>query len=146
MKPTIFVLFLVIISGCQPKVEEINYHEDECHHCKMIISDSKFGAELVTKKGKVSKYDSAECMLKVYGTTSPEIYAFALVTDYANQGNLIDAKSAFYLISENLPSPMGANLSAYSNQRTAIEMQEKKGGNVLGFDEVLNHINNDKTK
>ena len=45
MKPTIIVLFMVIISGCQPKVEKINYHEDECHHCKMIISDSKFGAD-----------------------------------------------------------------------------------------------------
>ena len=140
MKPTIIVLFMAIISGCQPKVEEINYHEDECHHCKMIISDSKFGAELVTKKGKVYKYDSAECMLRVLSSTSPEQYAYMLVTDYQTPGNLVDASSAHYIISENLPSPMGANLTSFDDEKSAAEMLKSKGGKVYNFSEVLEYI------
>ena len=46
-----------------PKQEEINYGVDACAYCKMNIVDPKFGAELITKKGRVYKFDAIECMV-----------------------------------------------------------------------------------
>ena len=34
--------------------------------CKMTLVDKKFGAEVVTKKGKVYKFDDLNCMIKFY--------------------------------------------------------------------------------
>ena len=41
---------------------------------------------------------------------------------------MIDAKTATYLISEEIKSPMGANLSAFSLKSKAEELQKKHGG------------------
>ena len=59
------VLGLMLITGlsCSTDPEPISFGVDQCTLCRMNISDSKFGAEIVTKKGKIFKYDAAECML-----------------------------------------------------------------------------------
>ena len=41
---------------------------------------------------------------------------FILVSDLLNPTSLINAKEATYLISEELKSPMGENLSAFKNK------------------------------
>lgn len=42
--------------------------------------------------------------------------AFILVTDFLNPTKLIDVKETSFLISEEIKSPMGANLSAFKNK------------------------------
>jgi copper chaperone NosL len=84
----------------------------------MTIVETRFGAEIVTKKGKVFTFDSIECMLRYYKANAAERENFAhiMVTDALNPGKLINAESAFYLVSEKYPSPMGENLSAYASK------------------------------
>ena len=50
----IFLIFIsiFILIGCSTKVEQINYNKDVCAYCGMMITDRKFGAELITKKEK----------------------------------------------------------------------------------------------
>ena len=43
--------FLIISCGVSP--QPIIYGTDECEHCRMMISDNKYGAEIVNSKGKV---------------------------------------------------------------------------------------------
>ena len=61
-----------------------------------------------------------------------------MVTDYANPYTLIEVKNATFLVSENLPSPMGGNLSSYGSPEIASKMQEKKTGQLFDFEEILN--------
>jgi copper chaperone NosL len=86
----------------------------------MTIVDKQHAAELVTRKGKVFKFDATECMMNHLAKGDMETIALFLVNDYNNPGTLIDATKATYLISENIPSPLGAYLSAFRN----IEMAE----------------------
>lgn len=135
---TCYLLVLVFTCiSCAIEPEAINYNYDECAYCKMKISDVRFGAELVTSKGKVYKYDSAECLVNTYIEKSDEQYAFVLVTDYSRPHHLVDAQSAHFLISEKIPSPMGGNLSSYEYPQIANQFLDKNGGDLFSFQELV---------
>ena len=115
------ILILTAAVSCSTDPEQINFGTDQCALCKMIISEQRFGSEIVTKKGKIFKYDGAECMMNALnlGNVNYDDAAGFYVIDAANPKQLTDAVNASYLISEKLPSPMGANLSAYSKKSDA---------------------------
>jgi copper chaperone NosL len=131
------LLFMILVS-CNVEPEPINYNEDECAYCKMKISDVRFGAEIVSSKGKIFKYDSAECLVRTYIENDKHDYAFIMVTDYSQPKTLIDATTACYFISENQPSPMGGFLSAYENKDFVKNILEEKGGKSLDFENLVN--------
>jgi copper chaperone NosL len=137
----ILALSLVFIA-CKSDPEPINFGTDECAHCKMTIVDKKFGAEIVSKKGKIFKFDAAECMINFVnkGRLNENEVEQYLVIDFTQPEKLIDAVNAVYLISENLPSPMGANLSAYPDKSSAEAAKNNKGGNNYGWEELKNKL------
>lgn len=105
----------------------------------MTIVDNKFGAEIVTSKGKVYKFDAVECMVRYVKTgkiNDADIKEY-LVIDASKPTQLTDAKKAVYLISENFPSPMGANLSAYANRSEADTFQKNYQGEIKTWDDIL---------
>ena len=59
-----------------------------------------------------------------------------LVANYGNPGEMVDANSATYLISEQIKSPMGANLSAFSTLEMAKEFQTKYTGAIYSWSEL----------
>lgn len=130
------VLLLLLLSRCNNAPVPISYGEDICAYCGMIISDSRFGAELVTNKGKCFKFDSAECLVAEMRDKDESDYAHVLVTDFTNPSELIDALAAGFLVSESLPSPMGANLSAYESIDAATEMQKSRGGSIFDWMQI----------
>lgn len=134
------VLSMLLIAGaCNTEPDEIKFGTDQCALCRMNISEVKFGAEIVTKKGKIYKYDGAECMMNALslGNISYEDAAGFYVVDAANPKQLTNALNASYLISEKLPSPMGANLSCYSKKADAEAMQKQYGGELKTWDELI---------
>lgn len=120
--------------GCTPTPKPIAYGTDGCHFCRMTIVDRQHAAQLVTDKGKNYKFDAAECMLNFMDENPGQQYAYILVSDYSRPGELIDATGANYLISENLPSPMGANLTSFSSAVSAKKTQEELGGQVFSWE------------
>ena len=109
---------LVILSACSVQPAEINYGSDACHFCKMNIVDKQHAAQVVTEKGKAFKYDAVECMMNNLSKWKEATPALYLITDYGNPGVLTDATTAHYLISDNIPSPMGAFLSGFADDRS----------------------------
>ena len=139
----IFVLMLAVMgfthSACSTDPEEINFGVDQCSLCRMNISEHRFGAEIVTKKGKIFKYDAAECMFNALslGNIIYNDAAGFYVVDASNPKQLIDGVTASYLISDKLPSPMGANLSAYSKKADAEVNQKQHSGELKTWDDLL---------
>lgn len=131
------IVLLFCLSSCEVGPEPIQYNYDECAYCKMKISDVRFGAEIVTKKGKIHKYDSAECLVRTYNEDQKKDFAYIIVTDFSRPHNLIDAASATFLISKNQPSPMGGDLSAYEDREMAQSIHAEKGGRLLSFEELV---------
>ena len=106
----------------------------------MTIVDAQHGAEAVTFKGKVYKFDAIECLANFKETKKDMSFAFLLVNDYHSPKGLIDASTAHYLISKNLPSPMGAYLTAFREKSAAEELQSAKGGEVFDWDGVQAYL------
>ncbi|HZJ36694.1 MAG TPA: nitrous oxide reductase accessory protein NosL, partial [Gillisia sp.] len=64
-----------------------------------------------------------------------------LVADFMNPGQLIDANKATYLISKNIPSPMGAYLSAFQTKEAADKTKMKYEGKLYTWEQILDHFN-----
>ena len=135
----IFVLPAVLclsLGSCKPAPQPINYGADTCHFCRMTVVDRQHAAQLVTKKGKHFTFDATECLLN-FTADNPELaIEFLLVSDYPNPGVLIPAQEATYLVSENLPSPMGANLNAFARWEDARETKATHGGHLYDWTEI----------
>jgi copper chaperone NosL len=133
---SIFALLLIFFS-CNVSPKPIEYGSDGCHNCKMTIVDRIHAAEIVTKKGKVYKFDATECMINFmddFDTSEIELY---LSNNYTEPEALIDATKATFLISEKIPSPMGAFLSAFKNKLDAEKFQVEKGGELHTWKTLL---------
>lgn len=133
-------LVLSSLISCSIEPQAIEYGKDACYYCEMTIVDKIHGAEIVTNKGKVYKFDAAECMMyhiEEVDTNTIELY---LTNSFNHPEELVDAKSATYLISKNVPSPMGAYLSAFKTVEDATIVLNKKGGKLYSWQELKNKI------
>jgi copper chaperone NosL len=139
MKQYLSLLALVVLlASCSADPRPIAYGQDGCHHCKMTLMDSKFGAELVTEKGKVFVFDDVNCMLQYMDSEDgkSQMYKHILVTDYLNPGVLLDANLAFYLKSEEFKTPMASQIVAFPDYEVLKEYKAKTGGVYLAWGEL----------
>ncbi|WP_460219649.1 nitrous oxide reductase accessory protein NosL [Psychroserpens sp. MEBiC05023] len=140
LKYYISITLLLLFFSCNVSPKPIDYGSDGCHFCKMTIVDKVHAAEIVTKKGKVYKFDATECMINFMNEFDTSEIALYLSNDYTTPEILIDATKATFLISENIPSPMGAFLSAFEHQVDAQQAQSEKGGDLYSWNELLAHF------
>ena len=139
-----FTLLILIIlhlplSGCKTDPEPINYGHDECEFCRMLITDNRYGSEIVTDKGKVLKFDEVGCMIEyamVKNFIGDANQKF-LVTDFASPESFMDANSAFYVENENFRSPMGLNVSAFDSEISRQKFISESGGSILNWVDVI---------
>ena len=104
---------LLALAGCAPAgPRPIAYGEETCAECRMGISDARFGAELVTAKGKLFVFDSIECLAS-FALSQEEVPRGIWVSDYDRPGTLLRVDSAsFRRLSGAAGSPMGKGLVA----------------------------------
>lgn len=106
--------------ACTETPEPIKYGKDQCSYCKMTIADPKYGAELVTDKGRVEKYDALECMVNDLKANEPAysgLYAIA----YDRPETLVSVDSLLFVVSPEYKSPMGANLASFTKHNVPEE-------------------------
>ncbi|MCF6222826.1 MAG: nitrous oxide reductase accessory protein NosL [Flavobacteriaceae bacterium] len=132
----VFGVILLLSISCKVEPEKINFGQEACHFCKMTIVDQQHASQYITKKGKQYKFDSIECMLNSLDDITTENISVFLVSDYGNPGNMTDVITATYLISEEIKSPMGAFLSAFSSDSLANETLQKSGGKLYTWSTI----------
>lgn len=137
---TPIIVLLLILSACNSTPKPIAYGSDGCHFCSMTIVDKQHAAQFMTKKGRSYAFDASECMLNHLKEIDETTIATFLVNDYDTPGETIDATKATYLISKNIPSPMGAYLSAFGTKEAAEYAQEKNEGELLTWEELQNRF------
>lgn len=135
--------FILLLSSCEKSPEPISYGNDACDNCRMTISDPKFGAELITDKGKIYKFDSAECLVAFEKEFKQEEINSGWVTNFSVAGEFIKTEDAFYLVSDKIKSPMGLNISAYSNKKSLEETHSKFDGKILNWKDVQAYVQNE---
>ncbi|GAB1462119.1 nitrous oxide reductase accessory protein NosL [Pedobacter sp.] len=143
MKNTISILLTVVlffISCGNEGPEPINYNRDACEFCKMTISESRFAAQLITVKGRVYKFDDLQCLLQ-YDQTNKEVpVKNYYIANFSANKALIDAKSAYFVKSETLRSPMGGNVAAFAEQKTAAAYASKNQTDIVEWKDLNNTV------
>jgi copper chaperone NosL len=112
----------------------IRYGEEACARCRMIISDDRFAAALVTRGGEAMKFDDVGCLVEYEAgrPTSPAAAAAYWVRDYTG-GGWLDARAATFVRSPQAHSPMAYGL-------TAIPPNSPAAGPALRFDQLPSAI------
>lgn len=137
-RPAVVIAFIFFASSCSSAPVAIAVGKDNCSFCKMTVSDPRFGAEIITKKGKVYKFDDTHCLLsflqsKEFDKTQAAKYYF---TDFSDRHTLVDANDALFLKTDAVKSPMGGNMAVFSNSSRLQELQQQYKGTVLHWNEL----------
>lgn len=138
----LFIIISLLLSSCSYEPVDIEFGVDECYHCRMTISDHKYGAEIVNKNGKTFKFDALECMAKYIneGNIEDDNIHSLWTINYTNPGELIDAKQAFILRSRSLPSPMAMFFTSFASKTDLEKVKEEHPGETLGWEDVINIV------
>jgi copper chaperone NosL len=138
---TLFIcsFLLSILASCSTEPRPIAFGEDHCHHCKMMLMDPKYGAEVVTEKGKIFIFDDANCLISFLEKPETNLTAIKdiLVVDYQNPGILLDATTSFYLKSEEFRTPMNSQVIAFSHYDSLKSFKKTSGGVYLAWGELI---------
>ncbi len=141
LSAAVLALLLTSSSACNVGPEPIRFGQDACAHCKMTITDQRFGAEIVTDKGRIFKFDDLNCAAEFIqsGKVDPNRLAFQVAVDYQRQGQLIPLSSAFLLRHEAVRSPMRSDIAVLSSANARNQLRAALGGGVdLNWQTVCN--------
>lgn len=143
---TLFILsFFVVftLSACQSQADlsqppDIRYGEDICEECNMIISEARFAAAYYTEGGDARRFDDVGGMA-IYHAEHQEDVAQFWVHDYLTEAWII-ADQAYFVMSDNLQTPMGHGVVAFSDQAQAENLVSEMGGMLMTFTDVMESL------
>ena len=136
----VFLLWIAFsLCACSVEPTPLLYGKDFCYTCKMTLMDKKFGAEVVTTKGKVYKFDDINCMVNFLnsGYIEEQNIAHRLVIDFANAEKFINAKDAHYVKSDKIRSPMASEVAAFSTKEDLEVSNKEWKGILLSWGELV---------
>jgi copper chaperone NosL len=136
---TASLLLMLTLQGCASGPQPIAFGKDACHFCKMVISDQRFGAEVITNKNKIYKFDDVHCVVSFIksGTVPSTEIASVYLVDFAEKGKLVKAEESFLLQAEQLRSPMGGNVAAFTIADSMKKFQQELSGMPVNWTELI---------
>lgn len=137
------VFVTLVLAACADGPREVRIGAEECAHCRMLITERRFNAQLLTDRGRTYVFDSIECMaafLAEATDVSEDRFRSFWVTDFDEPGRWLPVDEARFLKSDHMRSPMGAGLSAYAGAEAASEARALHGGELLSWDEVRRRV------
>ena len=151
MKIGLVLLLSLLLVGCDKPVAAgvgdgpVAFHPaDECHVCGMVISEFPGPKGQVVEQGAAKKFCSTAEMLGWW--LQPEnhhaqskLYVHDMGRshwDTPDDAQLIDAKTAYYVLGTGLKGAMGVVLASFAEQAVAQKVAADTGGRVLRFEEI----------
>jgi copper chaperone NosL len=128
------------LGGCEKGPRPIRYGQDECAECKMTLVDQHYGAEFITARGKVFKFDDLNCLTAHQRRTAnpPEAGAQAVVVDFTRPNHFLAVDQAYFLHHDGLRTPMASSLAAFATpaELEVVRRQLGGGGRILRWPAV----------
>jgi copper chaperone NosL len=130
---------LSMLTGCSSEPQAIRVGVDDCTFCKMKISDNRFGAEIVTTKGKVYKFDDAHCIQAFIKSAAVPNGQLGTVyfTTFNPPHDLVKVNEVKFLQSPYFKSPMNGNIAAFSSEEQLAKVIPEFNGNRISWEEML---------
>ena len=137
-KAVLVTISLFVLLGCQSGPQAIKSGKDNCSFCKMTFTDPKYGAELVTQKGKVYKFDDIHCIQsfltsKIADVTGAnDIY----LVDFAGSHSLVKVSECFLLQGGEIRGPMDGNVIAFKETDSLKIMAVKMKAVPVSWEQI----------
>ena len=96
----------------------------------MTLTDKRFGAEIITDKGKVLKFDDLNCLVAYLdGGEIPQADVAQIVAvDFKKSASFVDVQKAFFLQNDAIKSPMRGDIAAFSDPAELAKVKAEVGG------------------
>jgi copper chaperone NosL len=139
--PPVVALLLVVgltggLGSCKSGPQPIRLGKDHCEYCMMTFSNTRFGGEICTRKGRVYKFDDLRCLRELLRAGRPakgEIAGIWLI-DF-EKGGWLRAEDAYLLQSAAFHTPMGGDIAAFADSlRRQQYCKENKGQSIVWKD------------
>lgn len=133
---------LISISSCNVQPEPFKLGTDVCYMCKMGIVDLKFGSQIITKKGKVYKFDDIGCMIRLLksGTFDSNAIKTMVVADFSHPNTFIPVDQSTFVSGQEIKSPMNFNLAAYTKESDANRNSENSAIKFYNWNVIYQQI------
>ena len=128
----VVLLAAIFVSSCNSGPEPFAYGKDVCEDCMMTIMEPRYGAEIISKKGKVFKFDDVHCVvnyLKKEKIQQGDIKQ-TLFINYNKENDFVDGNTVLFVSSPQLKSPMNSNLAAFATQEEAQKKAAETAGKI----------------
>jgi copper chaperone NosL len=126
--------------GCsEPVPRAIHYGEDACDHCRMTIADPRFAGQLVTRTGKVFRFDDPRCLASFVAAAhvpSAAVHSIWL-NDYRTPDSRVHADTAVFVTSDEIRAPMNGQTAAFAKRADAEALQSTVGGHLQSWQTFL---------
>jgi len=135
---TAAVFMLICCSSCTTGPQPIAFGKDACDFCKMTILDQRFGGEVITRKGKVYKFDDIHCLssfLRSSNSRKTDVAGIYLL-EYSTPKKFVHASESFLLQSSDLHSPMGSNTAAFISEANREQCNQQVNGKKIHWNEI----------
>ncbi len=138
--PPAFILSMIVFFAisCNSGPSSLVPGKDNCQFCTMTISDVRFGAEIITDKGKIFKFDDPDCALSFLRSDAGRALSVKEIyfTDFSGDHKLIDSKNAIFLKTDSLKAPMGGAYSCFSSPDSLSKVMKLYPGAITYWNEV----------
>jgi nitrous oxide reductase accessory protein NosL len=132
----------VLLSGCGASSSE-NTHDDAthvqaiCQHCGMPVADyPKWRTQRSNNTGTLH-FCSPRCLFMNLGQSDSVPASDAIRVKEYYRLQVIDARTAWYVINSDVMGPMGHDLVPLGSEEEAKEfMEDHKGGGIVRFEEI----------
>ena len=143
MKLKTYILFFLLaamaVVSCNVEPAPIKVGTDACSFCKMGVADKRFGAELITRKGKIYKFDDLHCLVEFTktGAVKHQDLDKMYLVNYQKPHGFIELQKAFLLKSETFKSPMGSNIAAFQTEKESEASARSVQGTVVKWTSLI---------
>lgn len=134
-RPWWIPLLAVSALSCERAPRPLVAGVDACDFCRMTVSDTRFGGEIESNRGRIHTFDAVECLASFHiDAGDHDQVKRAWVSDFET-GRLVPVDSAVFVLDGKVKSPMGRNLVAFS-PGNAGRLTSEYGGRTLTWEEV----------
>src|SRR3954464_4521863 len=101
----IYVWLLEAFTSCSTRLQPIKVGTDICYYCKMIVSDERFGGEILTREREILKFDDSRCLVSFIRRKKIAGIRNIYLLDFSNDHKLLNIKTAILVQGKGLRGP-----------------------------------------
>lgn len=136
------LIVLALAAACEPGPRPLVAGVDTCDFCRMTVSDTRFGGEILSAGGRIRTFDAVECLASFHlDATARDDVRGAWVADFETT-RLVPVDSAVFVSGGSIASPMGRSLVAFAPEHARAAAGY--GGRVLTWTDVLAAMREDR--